>query len=192
MTNIAIFASGAGSNAENIMRYFEQHPQIRVKAVLCNNREAGVIGRAQRFGIEAFLFTKKELWESSRVTDYLKANEIDYIVLSGFLLLLPPVFTTLYPNKIVNIHPSLLPKYGGKGMYGMKVHEAVVASGDTESGITIHKVNENYDDGQIICQKKCPVSAADTAEDVCQRVHKLEYEWFPRTIESDIKAMFKE
>ncbi len=191
MTNIAIFASGSGTNAENIMRHFEHHSQIRVATVLCNNPRAGVIERAKRFGIETFLFTRKELWETDKVLHHLREKEIDYIVLSGFLLLVPPKIIKLYHNRVVNIHPSLLPKYGGKGMYGMKVHEAVVASGDKESGITIHKVNENYDDGAVICQQKCMILPSDTPEDVCHKVHALEYEWFPRVIEEDIMNVLK-
>lgn len=189
MTNIAIFASGSGSNAENIINFFAAHDSIRVAAVLCNNANALVINRAQRLGVEHFVFSRKDLQETSVVEDYLAQHNVKYVVLAGFMLLLPPKFTALFPNRIVNIHPSLLPLYGGKGMYGHKVHEAVLAAKDRESGITIHRVNDNYDDGEIICQKRCPVHYDDTPDSLATRVHELEYEWFPRVIEQDVLSL---
>lgn len=189
MTNIAILASGSGSNAENIAKFFADSTDIRVVAILSNNDDAFVLERARRLGIESMVFSRAELWETSRVEDYMAQRGVNYVVLAGFMLLLPPKFTALYPDAIVNIHPSLLPLHGGKGMYGHHVHEAVLAAGDAESGITIHKVNNNYDDGAIICQQRCPVLSTDTPDTLASRVHALEYEWYPRAIEADVRAL---
>lgn len=192
MKNIAIFASGNGSNAENIVSYFANHSSIRVKCFLCNNKNAGVIKRAERLNIPCLIFSREELNNSTLVMDYLKLHDIYYIVLGGFLWLLPPSITDTYGDRIVNIHPSLLPKYGGKGMYGNKVHKAVIEAKDTISGITIHRINDKYDDGAIVCQKSCPVMPEDTPDTLASRVHALEYEWFPKVIEEDINAFSKE
>lgn len=186
MKNIAIFASGNGSNAENITNFFNNHNSIRVSCFLCNNPNAGVIKRAEKLGLPCLIFNRDDLNNSNRVIEFLRQYDVYYIVLGGFLWLLPSSITDIYTDRIVNIHPSLLPKYGGKGMYGDKVHEAVIAAGEKQSGITIHRINEKYDDGAIICQKFCDVLPNDTPDSLASRVHALEYKWFPKVIEEDI------
>jgi phosphoribosylglycinamide formyltransferase-1 len=178
MNNIAIFASGSGTNAENFVNYFKDSNEVKVKLVLSNNPNAFIFKRMERLCIPTIAFANDDL-KKEVVLDILKSNMIDYIVLAGFLKLIPQIIIKEYPNKIVNIHPALLPKFGGKGMYGIKVHEAVIAAGDTESGITIHMVNEFYDKGDIIFQAKCPVLPCDKPETLAERVHRLEYEHFP-------------
>lgn len=180
MKNIAIFASGAGTNAENIIRYFSNRNSAKVVLVLSNRREAGVLKRAEALGINTYIFDRNDFYVTGSVLDHLMRNKIDFIVLAGFLWLVP---NNLLKNfTIINIHPALLPKYGGKGMFGMKVHEAVVDNKETESGITIHYVNEHYDEGQVIFQARCPVLPTDTPEMVASKVHELEYLHFPRVI----------
>lgn len=181
MINLAVFASGSGSNAENIIRYFEKNDEVQIKLIVSNKSDAYVHQRARDLGVKSVTFTKKE-FETSVVLEFLQDNGIDFIVLAGFLLRIPANMIDAYPDKIVNIHPALLPKYGGKGMYGDNVHKAVVEAGETESGITIHYVNENYDEGNIIYQAKCPVLPQDTYEDVARKVHELEYKYFPEVI----------
>jgi phosphoribosylglycinamide formyltransferase 1 len=181
-THIAIFASGNGSNAINIIRYFEKYPQIRF-TVLSNKADAPVLGKAQTLNVPTLTFNKNEFSKQTTVLDYLQANQVDYIVLAGFLWLVPTALVKAYPGKIVNIHPALLPNYGGKGMYGHFVHEAVIAAGETESGITIHYVNEHYDEGEVILQAKCPVSPNDTPDSLAQKIHALEHEHFPKVVE---------
>jgi phosphoribosylglycinamide formyltransferase-1 len=181
MRNIAIFASGSGSNAENIIRYFQNHPIIRVDSVWSNRQDAYVLDRARRLGVKAIHFNREYFLTPDRMAiDFQKLN-IELIVLAGFLWLVPPHFIKSFP--IINIHPALLPLYGGKGMYGSIVHEAVIRNKDTESGITIHLVNEDYDRGAHLLQKRCPVLSDDTPETLAERIHKLEYEYFPKTIE---------
>jgi phosphoribosylglycinamide formyltransferase 1 len=180
---LAIFASGNGTNAEEIMRYFKGHPSIEVALVLSNKADAQVLERAKKFDISSIVFTKSQFRESDEVVDQLKKAGVSHVVLAGFLWLIPSNLVKAYPNKIVNIHPALLPKHGGKGMYGMKVHEAVKANGDTQTGITIHLVNDQYDDGEIIAQKSLPIDAADTPEDIARKVHQLEYKFYPEVIE---------
>lgn len=182
MIHLALFASGSGSNVENIVKHFTNHPTIKVTTILCNNPNAGVIDRAKRLDIPCIVFSKKEL-EEGTVGKLLQQNSIDFIVLAGFLLKFPENLTKKYTHKIINIHPALLPKYGGKGMYGMHVHNAVVTHKEKESGITIHYVNENYDEGAIIFQDSVAVLPTDSAEDVAQKIHALEYKHFPRVIE---------
>ena len=182
LKKIAIFASGSGSNAENIINYFSSYPNISFPFILCNKKEAFVHERAKKLRIPSITFDKTQL-ENGEILSLLQKEGIDFIVLAGFLLKVPENILSAYPDKIINIHPALLPKYGGKGMYGMKVHEAVVANGEKESGITIHFVNEKYDEGAIISQYKCEVLPGDSPEDVAQKVHGLEYEYFPRVIE---------
>ena len=186
MVNIAIFASGSGSNAENIVRYFKSHPSISVSLISTNKADAFVIERARKLDIPSMVFSKKEMNETNLVLNLLKENKIDWIILAGFLLKVPDNIIAAFPDRILNIHPALLPKYGGKGMYGSRVHEAVVAAGEKESGITIHLVNDHYDEGQIVFQASCPVLASDSADDVAAKVHALEYEHFPRVIEDII------
>ena len=186
MKKIAIFASGSGSNAENIIQYFAQKPQFCVKSVFCNVPDAYVLERAKKYRIPSFVFNREEFRNPDKVFRQLQEQEIDFIVLAGFLWLMPSFITAAWPNKIVNIHPALLPAYGGKGMYGHHVHEAVIAAGEKESGITIHYVNDHYDQGAIIFQAKCPVLPTDTPDDLAARVHELEYRYFPQTIEETI------
>lgn len=185
MLRIIIFASGSGTNAENIIEHFKNSPIASVSYVVTNNPNAGVLERAKRLEIPVKVFSKKEM-ESDSFLNFLTSNA-DFIVLAGFLLKIPDKMIGLFPNSIVNIHPALLPKYGGKGMYGMHVHEAVVANRETETGITIHYVNENYDEGTIIFQKSVAVENNDTAGDVAAKIHVLEQENFPNVIEKLLK-----
>ena len=186
MKKIAIFASGSGSNAENIIQYFAQKPQFCVKSVFCNVPDAYVLERAKKYRIPTFVFNREEFRNPDKVFRQLQEQEIDFIVLAGFLWLMPSFITAAWPNKIVNIHPALLPAYGGKGMYGHHVHEAAIAAGEKESGITIHYVNDHYDQGAIIFQAKCPVLPTDTPDDLAARIHELEYRYFPEIIEKTI------
>ncbi len=186
MKKIAIFASGSGSNAENIVEYFNQNPEICVKMILCNVPDAYVLERAQKHNLPAIIFNREELRNPEKILRRLQQEEIDFIVLAGFLWLMPNCIVAAFPNRIVNIHPALLPAYGGKGMYGHHVHEAVIAAGEKESGITIHYVNNHYDEGSPIFQAKCPVLPDDTPDDLAARVHELEYAHFPRVIEETI------
>ena len=188
--NIAIFASGSGSNAEQIIKHFENHAQIRVALVLTNNPKAMVRERAARLKVPCGVFIRDDFYNSDHVLKLLSSHHIDFIVLAGFLWLIPPDLIRKYPNKIVNIHPALLPKYGGKGMFGQKVHQAVLDSGDSETGITIHYVNENYDEGNIIFQKSCRVNKGDTSDLIQQNVQALEYKYFPMIIEKVISETF--
>ncbi|MDR2126050.1 MAG: phosphoribosylglycinamide formyltransferase [Prevotellaceae bacterium] len=182
--NIAVFASGSGSNAENIIKYFENNESINVKMLLCNLPTAYVLRRASNLNIPSVIFSRNDLYKSNNVIDKLLYNKIDLIVLAGFLWLVPENIIRLYKNRIVNIHPALLPDYGGRGMYGDNVHKAVIADGKKESGITIHYVNENYDDGAIIFQAKCKVADIETPESLAAKIHALEYEYYPKIIES--------
>lgn len=188
--NIAIFASGNGSNAENILKHFEGKGDVaKIRVVMCNNAKAYVLERAAKYGVPTVVFSKKEMEESEKVEETLEGYGIDFIVLSGFMLKIPEKMVRKYPNRIVNIHPALLPKYGGKGMYGDHVHEAVLAAGEKESGITIHYANEHYDSGDILFQATCPVEKGDTVETLAQRVHQLEYAHFPSVIEETVKKL---
>ncbi|MDJ1468811.1 phosphoribosylglycinamide formyltransferase [Cytophagaceae bacterium DM2B3-1] len=187
MTSIAIFASGSGSNAQKIMEYFDNHPSIQVKLVLSNKEDAPVLLRAANFMVPTYVFDRKTFYETTKVEEELASYKIDYIVLAGFLWLIPLPLIQNYPDKIINIHPALLPKYGGKGMYGMKVHEAVVQAKDTETGITIHLINEEYDKGEHLFQISCAVEIGDTPERVAEKVHALEHAHFPRIIEDWIQ-----
>lgn len=179
---IAIFASGNGSNFQRIAEYFSGCAEIEVAVLYTNHKEAYAPVRASKLGIPAVVFDRKCFYTTSDILNDLRTRHIDWIVLAGFLWLVPGDILQAYEGHILNIHPALLPKYGGKGMYGMRVHEAVVAAGDTESGITIHLVNEHYDEGQVVFQARCPVLPGDTAEDVAQKIHQLEYTHFPRVI----------
>lgn len=183
MKRVAVFASGSGNNAENIVRYFMDKPNIEVSIILTNNPNAFVLDRAKRLNIPSLVFNRADFSKTDKIVDVLIEKKIDLIVLAGFLLLLPPRLIDAFPNKIVNIHPALLPKFGGKGMYGMNVHNAVLENKEKESGITIHMVNEKFDDGKIVFQAKCVVEESDTAEDVAEKIHKLEYEHFPKIVE---------
>lgn len=183
MKHIAVFASGAGTNARNIIEYFRLDPEIKIEFIICNNSKAGVIGVANEFNIPYYLITKKDLYETDRMLDLLISSNIDLVVLAGFLLMIPEKMLNAFPKKIINIHPALLPKHGGPGMYGLRVHESVIAAKEKETGITIHYLNEKFDDGEIIFQKAIPVEKDDTPETIAQRVQQLEYEWYPKIIE---------
>ncbi len=180
---LAILASGSGTNAERITEYFKEKEGIEVSLILSNKPDAFVLTRAEKLNVPTLVFNRSEFYESDLVSGKLKEYEIDFIVLAGFLWLIPEYLTHAYPNCILNIHPALLPKYGGKGMYGSRVHEAVKAAEETETGITIHYVNENYDEGQIIFQATCAINPSDTPDVIASKVHELEYEHFPRVIE---------
>lgn len=183
MTKIAIFASGSGSNAENIIKYFANNEDVNIQLIVSNKEDAYVHQRAKNLGVESVTYSRSDFYHTGKVLECLLQKGIDFIVLAGFLLKIPENLLCAYPDKIINIHPALLPKFGGKGMYGDNVHKAVVESGDAESGITIHYVNENYDEGAVIFQAKCPVSATDSYEDVAKKVHALEYTYFPVIID---------
>ena len=186
MKKILIFASGAGSNAENIIKHFHNNDIATVVAVFSNNVKAGVISKAENLGVASHTFSKTDLNEGNVLQEINKIQP-DLIVLAGFLLKFPESIIAEYPNSIINIHPALLPKYGGKGMYGMHIHEAVVANREKETGITIHYVNENYDEGAQIFQKKVTVLGTDTAAVVAEKIHSLEQKYFPKVIEDILK-----
>jgi phosphoribosylglycinamide formyltransferase-1 len=181
-TGLAIFASGSGSNALKIIEHFAGHPKIHVRVVITNNPRAGVLLHAHRHQIPSLVITKKHLADQRWMLTHLSALQVDRIVLAGFLLLLPEYLISLFPRRIVNIHPALLPKYGGKGMYGMHVHEAVKRAGDAETGITVHLVNEQYDDGEVLFQQKIPVDPSDSAETIAEKIHRLEHAHYPQVI----------
>lgn len=182
-TGLAIFASGTGSNAREIIRYFTGHTHIGVRAVFTNNPEAGVLTIAHKAQVPSVVFTRRILNDPALMLPWLDALHIDRIILAGFLLLIPEYLIDRYPNRIINIHPALLPKYGGKGMYGMHVHKAVRRSGDTETGITIHLVNPQYDEGEIVAQYSVVVAPEDSPGDIASKVHALEHQWYPAVIE---------
>lgn len=181
MKRIAIFASGSGTNAQKIIEYFSTSKEIVVDSLWSNNENAYALIRAEKLGIETFTFESDEFYRSNEILDRLYDHRIDMIVLAGFLWLVPRNLTELF--TVINIHPALLPKYGGKGMYGANVHKAVLASKDKESGITIHQVNQDYDKGKIIFQATCPIISGDTPEKLAARIHELEHQHYPRVIE---------
>jgi len=183
MKKIAIFASGSGTNAQNIIEFFLDKPEVSVSLVLSNKKDALVLERAERLKVPSFSFDRKMFYESNEILHLLKKHKIDLIVLAGFLWLVPDYLLKNYPQRIINIHPALLPKYGGKGMYGARVHESVIRQGDSESGITIHYVNEKYDEGATIFQAKCSIDVGESPESLARKIHKLEYEHFPEAIE---------
>lgn len=183
LKKIVIFASGAGTNAENIIRYFQNNDQVEVVCVLSNKKSALVLNKAQKFGVNSRYFNRDEFYESTEILNFLKILDPDLIVLAGFLWLFPSKILQIFPNKIVNIHPALLPKYGGKGMFGMNVHQAVVENRESKSGISIHYVNEKYDEGKLIAQFETPVLITDSAEVVANKIHELEQTHFPKVIE---------
>ena len=188
--NIAIFASGSGSNAENIIRYFQKNDSVQVSLVLSNKSDAYVLERAHRLGVPCNVFPKEDWIAGDEILAILQEYRIDFVVLAGFLVRVPDLLLHAYPDKIINIHPALLPKFGGKGMYGDRVHEAVVAAGEKESGITIHYINEHYDEGNAIFQATCPVLPTDSPDDVAKKVHALEYEYFPQVIEQVLRNKY--
>lgn len=186
MTKLAILASGAGSNARNIINHFSSNPNVEIALIACNNPNAGVFQIADEFGIDSIQLTKANFKDSDTFVEELQQRNIDWVILAGFLWLVPANLVRAFPNHIINIHPALLPKYGGKGMYGHFVHEAVAAANDRESGITIHYVNEHYDEGGIIFQAKVDVANC-TAVEIEQKVRTLEIAHFPQVIESLIQ-----
>lgn len=189
MKRIAIFASGSGTNAENIVKYFSDREEVECALILSNRPDAKVLERARNMGVPSMVFNREQFYQTDIVLDRLLESGIDLVVLAGFLWLVPENILKAFKGRIINIHPALLPRYGGKGMYGMRVHEAVRASGDVETGITIHYVNEKYDEGETIFQAKCSVDPSDTAESIAGKIHKLEYEHFPKVIEGLLEGM---
>ncbi len=189
MKNIAIFASGSGTNAENLIRFFRTSPFGKVQFVLTNRADAGVIMRAQSLGVESFVFTREQFYNSQVVLNQLVERDIDFIVLAGFLWLVPEYLLLPFENKIVNIHPALLPKYGGKGMYGSHVHRSVIEAGESESGITIHYINREYDEGDIIFQTMCPIDSNESPDSLAKKIHELEYDSFPGVVEDLLKEL---
>jgi phosphoribosylglycinamide formyltransferase-1 len=186
MKNIAIFASGSGSNAQKLMEYFDNHPQVRISMVLSNKSDAPVLLRAANFMVPTHVFDRKAFYETDEIPNLLKKNKIDWVVLAGFLWLVPENMLDAFPDKIINLHPALLPKFGGKGMYGMKVHEAVIAAHEPKSGITIHFTNKHYDEGNIIFQAECEILPGDTAEILAEKIHTLEHTHLPKVVEKTI------
>lgn len=188
MNNIAIFASGSGTNAQNLINYFSNSTRVKVKLVLTENPKAFVIQRANRLNIPHHIFAMEDL-KSGALLEFLQKSGIEFIVLAGFLKLLPKSIIDAFPRKIVNIHPAILPKYGGKGMYGMNVHKAVIEAKEPYSGITIHLVNTRYDEGDILFQAKCNVMPSDTPNTLSERIQNLEHEHFPKVVEDYISKV---
>jgi phosphoribosylglycinamide formyltransferase-1 len=185
---LAILGSGNGTNAQQISEYFAGRDDVQVVSIIYNVKDAYIAQRARNLGIEARYFGRKDFYETGAVLDYLHQKQADWVILAGFLWLVPQPILDAYPQRVINIHPALLPKYGGKGMYGHHVHEAVVAAGETESGITIHIVDENYDRGTILEQARCSVTKDDTPDTLAAKIHLLEKEYFPRVIDRAIHA----
>ncbi|MDX2003126.1 MAG: phosphoribosylglycinamide formyltransferase [Chitinophagales bacterium] len=185
---IAIFLSGAGSNAEAIMQHFHGRDDIKVTLVVSSNPLAGGLKKAEHFDVPTLILEKAAFYGNELLLSQLRERGIDWIVLAGFLWLVPPYLIRAFPARIINIHPALLPKYGGKGMYGAKVHEAVIAAGEQESGITIHYIDEHYDEGVIISQEKCKISFGETPETLAAKIHQLEHRVYPQVIDKTISA----
>lgn len=183
---LSIFASGSGTNAQKIIDRFRDHPRIRVTLVVCNKPGAGVLGIAEREGIETLVLDRDRFLKGDAYIAELRARDIGWIILAGFLWKVPPALVAAFPARIINIHPALLPKYGGKGMYGHFVHEAVVAAGEAESGITIHLVDEQYDHGATLFQATCPLSPGETPESLGHKIQALEHRHFPEVIERTV------
>lgn len=184
MINAAIFASGEGTNAENLFNYFANDPRIRIKLVVTNRDDAGIVARAEKYKKNVQIVSKAALENyTDQLIEFLNMEKIDLIILAGFLLKIPDKFIKAFPGRIINLHPALLPDYGGKGMYGIKVHEAVIANKDKESGITVHYVNEEYDAGEIILQARCAIDPADTPETLAKKIQQLEFEHLPKAVE---------
>ncbi|MCU0415622.1 MAG: phosphoribosylglycinamide formyltransferase [Cytophagaceae bacterium] len=184
--NIALFASGSGTNVQAIAEYFKDRTDVRIVLIATNNPNAYVIERAKNLNIPCTVFTRADFYDSSLLVEELKQLKVDWVILAGFLWLIPSYFVQAFPNML-NIHPALLPSFGGKGMYGMKVHEAVKATGAVSTGITIHRVNEQYDEGAIVFQASCPVAPEDTPETIAAKVHALEYAHYARIIDEQIQ-----
>lgn len=186
MTNIAIFASGSGTNAQRIVEYFSTRKDITIKLILVNRADAFVLERAKKLGVPSLIFGRSEFYDSDAILQRLMEEQIDWVILAGFLWKVPDSLLAKFPHRIINIHPALLPAYGGRGMYGHHVHQAVIDHQEKESGITIHFVNDQYDAGAIIFQAKCPVRENDTPDTLAARIHELEYNYFPVVIEQTI------
>jgi phosphoribosylglycinamide formyltransferase-1 len=184
---LAIFASGNGTNAEAIMAHFARHPSISVAALLSNNPNAYALERARKFSVPTLVFNREQFQQSGEVLNWLIEKNVTHLVLAGFLWLVPAYLVKKFEGRVINIHPALLPKYGGKGMYGMNVHEAVKAAGDKETGITIHLVNEHYDKGKVLLQARTKLTGAETAEEIAAKVHALEYRHYPDVIEKWVR-----
>lgn len=187
MKKIALMASGSGTNAQKIIEYFKNSDSVKVDCLLSDKPSAYALERAKNQGVDTFVFDKNTFYNTAEIPELLEKRKIDLIVLAGFLLLVPESMTKKF--RIINIHPALLPKYGGKNMYGMRVHAAVIENGETLSGITIHHVNEKYDEGAIIFQATCPVLKTDTPESLANRIHELEYEYYPKTIDALLRTL---
>ncbi|HEX5167691.1 MAG TPA: phosphoribosylglycinamide formyltransferase [Cyclobacteriaceae bacterium] len=187
-SHIAILASGSGTNAEEIMKFFRDHPNADVSVLLSNNPKAFALQRAEKYNVPTHVFNREQFSSPMHILEILSKHEVTHLVLAGFLWLIPDYLIKSFPKKIINIHPALLPKFGGKGMYGTNIHEAIRASGEKETGITIHEVNEHYDDGEILFQAKCPIEKDETPDQIADKVHQLEYQHYPRVIESWIKG----
>ena len=189
MKNIAIFASGSGTNAENLILYFSNEKCARVTLLMSNRPDSYVLERARKLSVKSKIFDRNDFYETDRVLKILEEEKIDFIVLAGFLWLVPANIIEEYMGRIVNIHPALLPDYGGKGMYGSRVHKAVIDNGESQSGITIHMVNEIYDDGDVIFQARCNIDPGDNAESLAEKIHQLEYKHFPAVIKEFIENL---
>ncbi|MDE6354062.1 MAG: phosphoribosylglycinamide formyltransferase [Prevotella sp.] len=189
MTNIAIFVSGNGTNCENIIRHFDGSSDVRVVLVLSNRADAYALVRAVSLGVRTAVMDKTAFRNEESLTELMERHNVDFIVLAGFLLMIPPFLIARYPHRIVNIHPALLPKYGGKGMYGRHIHEAVKSAGETETGITIHYVSEVCDGGEIIFQARTAVTPEDTPEDIAAKVGRLEQEHYPEVIGNVVRQL---
>lgn len=183
MKRLAIFVSGSGTNMERIGQHFSQHPEIEIPLVVCSNAKAAALQRAKKLGIETFTIDKNDFREGIKLLKLLQEKHIDWLILAGFLWLVPAVLVRAFPHRILNIHPALLPAYGGKGMYGEKVHQAVIQNREKQSGITIHYVNNNYDEGNIVFQQGLTIALNETPESLAQRIHQLEHKFYPEVIE---------
>jgi phosphoribosylglycinamide formyltransferase-1 len=190
MINIAIFASGSGTNTEELIKYFSSNKEVKIKLVVTNNPNAGVVKRAEAYKKNIQIISKEALNNyTDQIIDFLQTEKVDLIILSGFLLLIPEKIIKAFPQRIINIHPALLPRHGGKGMYGKRVHEAVLKAKEKESGITIHYVDEHYDQGETILQAVCRVEETDTPETLAKKIHELEYFYFPKAVERVIEKL---
>lgn len=189
MRNLVVLASGSGSNAENIIRFFKLSKNVKVSYLLSNKPDAYALQRAKALGVNTMVFDRDDFYNNGKVAIFLREQQPDLIVLAGFLWLVPQEIIKDFPNRIINIHPALLPKYGGKGMYGDKVHRAIIENGESESGITIHFVNEKYDEGSTIFQARCILSADETASSLAEKIHNLEHEHFPRVIQQVLESL---
>ena len=183
MKNIAVFASGSGTNTEKIILHFQNNDAIKIILIISNKADAFVLKRAKKHQIPTIILNREEFYDTENIVDQLNSYKIDLIVLAGFMWLVPTYLIRAFPDKMINIHPALLPRFGGKGMYGLHVHKAVLNAKEKETGITIHYVNEVYDEGKTIFQTRCTVSKDDTPETLAERVHQLEYEYYPVVIE---------